>query len=325
VTEVFLLYVGLVRGILSGNPEGFMRHFSRLAVAILFCANMAASSFAEDQNRPPMIKHEPVTVAVRGQPITILANITDDSGLVKSATLFYSASKDAAPFRSPMKSSGTSLYYGTIPAGVISSVDSISYYIEALDHVDAAQETPWHTIAIKDATAPAKTIEPAAADVSASQAPAGKSGGPSALTVGAIAVGAAAVVGGAVLLANSGGDSSGDGGGGSGTEAGTFVGSVTECSSLNGASSSCNSHSILINISNTGVVTSDSLREGVSLEGPLRGSEFALVAQLTGVSTGEVVYSGTVVDQRIFGSITGSSESSAGKSIYSGTFTATKN
>ena len=97
-------------------------------------------------------------MAVRGQPITILANVTDDSGLVKSVTLFYSPSKDAAPFRSPMKSSGTSLYYGTIPAGVISSASSISYYIEALDYVDAAQETAWHAIQIKDPSAPEKTV-----------------------------------------------------------------------------------------------------------------------------------------------------------------------
>ena len=303
-----------------------MSVFSRLMAVVMFSTALALSTFAQGQNRPPIIKHEPVTVAVRGQPITILANVTDDSGLVKSATLFYSASRDAAPFRSPMKSSGTSLYYGTIPAGVLSSVDSISYYIEALDHVDAAQETPWHTIAIKDSTAPVKAVEPQPAGASASQAQAGASDGPSALTVGAIAVGAAAVVGGAVLLADSGGGgSSDDSGDGDGAEAGTYVGSATECASLEGGGSSCNSHSILITISDTGMVESDSLREGVSLESPLRGSEFTLVAQVTGVSTGEVVYSGTVVDQRIIGSITGSSQSSAGLSVYSGTFTATKN
>ena len=303
-----------------------MRFFLRmLGVGLAGCA-YGLGAFAEEQNRPPTIRHEPVTVAVRGQPITILANITDDSGLVKSATLFYSASKDAAPFRSPMKSSGTSLYYGTIPSGVLSSVDSISYYIEALDHVDAAQETPWHTIAIKDTAAPAKGAETQPAPASSSEPQGGKSGNHSALTVGAIAVGAAAVVGGAVLLADSGGGgSSDDGGSADGDSAGTYVGSVTECSSLEGGSSSCNSHGILISITGAGVVESDSLREGVSLQGPLRGSEFTLIAQVTGVSTGEVVYSGTVVDQRIIGSITGSSRSSEGLSVYSGTFTATKN
>ena len=304
-----------------------MRYSWRTTLSILVCAFLAANSHAEGQNRPPSIKHEPVKVAVRGQPVTILANVTDDSGIVKSATLFYSTSKDAAPFRSPMKSSGTSLYYGTIPASVLGSVDSISYYIEALDHVDAAQETEWHTIEIKDSTAPVKTVEAGPAAIPVAPVQPAESGGPSALTVGAIAVGAAAVVGGAVLLANSGGDSSddGDGGGTGGASAGSYVGNVTECSSLEGGSSSCNSHSFLISISDTGVVSSDSLREGVSMEGPLRGNEFALVAQLTGVSTGEVVYSGTVIDQRIVGSITGSSRSSAGLSVHSGTFSATKN
>jgi hypothetical protein len=313
--------------LLTGKIEGFMRYLLRFAVSILFCTRLVVSASAEDQNRPPTIKHEPVTVAVRGQPITILATVTDDSGLVKSATLFYSASKDAAPFRSAMKSSGTSLYYGTIPAGVISSVDSISYYIEALDHVDAAQETPWHTIAIKDASAPVKAVEPRPADVSASTPAAGQKSGHSALTVGAIAVGAAAVVGGAVLLANNGSDSSDDSGDGAAALAGSYVGSATECSSLAGASSSCNSHSILVTIGGTGAgtVSSDSLREGMSLQGPLRTSDFTLIAQLTGVSTGQVVYSGTVVNQRIVGSITGSSESGEGQRVYSGTFTATKN
>jgi hypothetical protein len=306
------------------QDKGVMRYYLRLTVAVLICATLAMYALAEDQNRPPTIKHEPVSVAVRGQPITILANVTDDSGLVKSATLFYSASKDAAPFRSPMKSSGTSLYYGTIPAGVISSANSISYYIEALDHVDAAQETAWHTIAIKDATAPVKAVEPGPADVSPSS-PAAKPSGHSKLTVGVIAVGAAAVVGGAVLLANSGDDSSDSGSGGDSASAGTYVGSVTECSSLEGASSSCNSHSILITISGAGTVGSGTLREGASLEGPLRTSDFTLIAQLTGVSTGQVVYSGTVLNQRIVGSITGSSRSSEGQSVYSGTFNATKN
>ena len=168
-------------------------------------------------------------------------------------------------------------------------------------------------------------IEPKRAGVSAAQTPAGERNGRSALTVGAIAVGAAAVVGGAALLANSGGGSSDDSGDGSSAQAGTYVGSVTECSSIEGISPSCNSHGVSIDVLDTGVVRSDSLREGMSLQGPLRGSDFTLIAQLTGTSTGEVVYTGTVVDQRIVGSITGNSQSSAGRAVHSGTFSATKN
>jgi hypothetical protein len=224
-----------------------------------------------------------------------------------------------------MKSSGTSLYYGTIPAGVISGASNISYYIEALDYMDAAQETAWHVIQIKDSSEAVPMIESKPAGISAAQAPGGERSGPSALTVGAIAVGAAAVVGGAVLLANSGGGSSDDSGDGGEVPVGTYVGSVTECSSIEGSSPSCNSHGVSIDILDTGIVKSDSLREGLSLQGPLRGSDFTFIAQLTGVSTGEVVYTGTVVDQRIVGSITGSSQSSAGRAVHSGTFSATKN
>ena len=181
------------------------------------------------------------------------------------------------------------------------------------------------SIQIKDPSTPEKMVESKPADVSASQAQAGERSGPSALTVGAIAVGAAAVVGGAVLLANSGGGSSDDSGDGGKVQAGTYVGSVTECSSIEGMSSSCSSHGMSIDILDTGILSSDSLREGMSLQGPLRGSDFTLIAPLTGVSTGEVIYTGTVVDQKIVGSITGSSQSSGGRAVYSGTFTATKN
>ena len=50
----------------------------------------AASCFAQDEERNdrPAISHDPVKVAIRGQPVTVLARVTDDSGLVKSVTLF---------------------------------------------------------------------------------------------------------------------------------------------------------------------------------------------------------------------------------------------
>jgi len=70
-------------------------------LVFLFSAWPAVAGSAEDQNRPPTIKHEPVTVAVRGQPITILANVTDDSGLVKSVTLFYSPPRMPRRFARP--------------------------------------------------------------------------------------------------------------------------------------------------------------------------------------------------------------------------------
>lgn len=308
------------------NPAD--RHLKGCAVILMLAA---ACALAQDAaNQPPVIKHQPVTAAVRGQPITVLANVTDDAKAVRSVTLFYSLSKDAAPFRVPMKSSGTSLYFGTIPAGVLSGVDRVSYYVEALDNLDAMQETAWHTIVIRDPTAQEK-----AATQGAGAAPAGAppkdEAGANLLGMGIIAGGAAAVLGGAVLMSNSDDDDDDDsGGGGSGgdVQAGTYSGTSTECETLSGGSPSCESHTISIVIDDNGAVSSADLREGDTLAGTLRGSDFTLVAELSASGTdgaGEIVYSGTVVDQRILGSITGSRETAEGTVSFSGTFSATLN
>jgi len=281
---------------------------------------------AQDNQRP-VISHDPVKTAVRGQPVTILARVTDDSGYVKSATLFYSLSRDAAPFRSVMKSSGTSMYYGTIPASVLEGADSVSYYIEAMDHVDATQETPWYTLKVKDATA-APPAQAGQAPTQEPLPPPQEEGGVSWGTVGIIAGGAAAVVGGAVLLGSGGGGGGDDSGGGSGTvEVGDYDGSVTTCAQPEMGSQTCETHPMTINISEGGVVSSSTLYEGSQLQAPLQGSSFTLVQDLgdeAAGQTGQVQFDGTVIDSRIVGSISG--ELSAGSDIvtYSGTFSANK-
>lgn len=298
---------------------------------MLFLAGflVCARSGAQDalQNEPPVITHKPMVAAVRGQPVTVLANVTDDSGLVKSVTLFYSLSKDAAPFRVVMKPSAGSVYYGTIPQNMLTG-DSVSYYIEAMDHVDATSETPWYVVEIKDVVAKAKDKEPVVVAPTKLPKSSNDDGGPRWLGVGIIAGGAAAVLGGALLVAADGGsDSSGGGGGGGGVEAGRYSGSVTECFTPDGGTASCASHGMSIDISASGLVSSDSLKEGMYMETALHGTEFTLVANVSGPgveATGQVAYVGTVVDNRIVGSISGDGTSTAGAGSFSGTFSATK-
>jgi hypothetical protein len=296
-------------------------------------------ALAGPANQPPQISHDPVAAAVRGQPVTILAKVTDDAGAVKSVTLFYSPTQDAAPFRSVMTSSGAGIYYGTIPASMVTDADGISYYIEAADYVDATRETPWYAIRITDAKAPAPPVEPAqrpaqvqpAAPVPLVQPTAPASRPPekdrsSLVGVGVIAGGAAAVLGGAFLLSQ---DDDGGGAGDGGTEpdaslAGTYDGNSTECFTPDGGSPSCETRAISIVIAEDGVVRSDDIYEGDAVQGTLSGNDFNLVAEVSGASTGEVVYSGSVVDDRIVGSIAGSAETPAGPGIYSGTFTAVR-
>lgn len=308
------------------------------------CAVAAVVCAQEKKDLPPAIKHEPVRAAVRDQPVTVLATVTDDSGNVKSVTLFYSLSKDAAPFRSIMKSSGTSTYYGTIPGSMVSGADSLSYYIEAIDFADNTAETPWYTLSIKSPASPAKPAGSAATATTPASAAGANAAVPmtssqsqpqqdrgdrsSLLGVGIIAGGAAAVLGGALLMSKSdsgGSDDSDNTSTNSSVQTGSYVGNVTECVTYPTLAPACSSHAMTIDIRADGIVRSETLREGVLLEGPLNGAEFTLIAPLAGTGTnlvGSVIYSGTVVNRRIVGSISGSATATTGKGTFSGTFSA---
>jgi hypothetical protein len=310
-----------------------------IAAFLVVCLVASAVPAQEKKDLPPVIKHQPVTAAVRDQPVTVLATVTDDSGNVKSVTLFYSLSKDAAPFRAMMKSSGTATYYGTIPASMVGGADTLSYYIEALDFADNTQETPWYTIRIKSPGAPAKAA-PAATTPAAQTVPGGAAAPvapsqpapdrdrSSLLGMGIIAGGAAAVLGGALLMSKSdsgGSDSSSSTDTNSGVQAGAYIGSVTECVTYPGQAPACSSHAMTVDVRADGIVRSETLREGTLMEAPLNGKDFTLVAPLVGTGTnqaGSVMYSGTVINRRIVGSISGNATSASGNGVFSGTFSA---
>ena len=67
-----------------------------LLTSVVLLATSTLHARAEE--RPPMIKHQAVTVAVQGQPIAVRATVTDDVD-VKTVTLNYTTSRDAAPAR----------------------------------------------------------------------------------------------------------------------------------------------------------------------------------------------------------------------------------
>ena len=295
-------------------------------VLSLFCL---VSVPAQDANRRPIIAHDAITTAVRGQAVTVLARVTDDSEQVKSVTLFYSVSKDAAPFRAVMKSSGTAMYYGTIPVEVLESAKSVSYYIEAMDSDEATSETAWNTIDIRSPSArPVVEEKPVVTPVTPASPPREKS---SLLGVGLIAGGAVAVAGAAVLIANT-DDSSGGGGGDDDDEdyAGMYQGSVTECLALSGQPQTCDTWSMSVTVDSSGRVQSSNLREDKLLAGQMTGNKFLLVADLAGGTngvTGEIYYDGTVVDGELFGRITGSyaeGGTNGVTGVYSGSFDGTR-
>jgi hypothetical protein len=285
-----------------------------LYAVVLAAANAAAQHKAA--HSPPVIKHEPVSVGLRDQPITIRAQVAAGSGSVKAVTLYYAASKDAAPYKVAMHDSGAGSYIGSIPAGLLSGVGKLSYYIEAVDEQDTAAETPWYTVTVQAQGAAVSPSIPGGAS-----APAEKQS--SWVKPALIAGGAAALIGGGLLIANSGGGSSG--GGGSTTNVGTYAGSVTVTFELAGSVPTTDAHAITISVVSSGVVSTDNLQAGQHLEGKISGSgDFVLEADVRDNGlTGRIRYVGHLFGTRITGYVDGTATSTSGASgTYSGSFSA---
>lgn len=312
--------------------------FTRLIlIAIISCA-ILRESHANDRSSPLKITHSPAPWAIKGQSLTLRAKVSGGSGGVESVTLYYALFRDAAPFRVNMASSGMDMYVGTIEAGLLSGLSSISYYIEAQDKEGSLEETPWYDVQFKDPDA--KT--PVSAAAGAASGGGGRASGVppsrqdeermSGLTMGLIAGGAVALGAGAYFLADSGGDD--DSGGGSDTnlppnnKAGTYDGNSTLCRTLGANPPTCANAPATIIIETNGRVFSDTLLSGTALSGTLSGNNFSLSAPTADLSTGlsgSITFSGTVVDNsRIVGSISGSYTQGGTNGTYSGTFTLNK-
>lgn len=302
-----------------------------LLLAVLAVATVMPrpSDAASPYYRGPVIRHEPVTVAAAGQPLVIRAVVTSEFAAIKSVTLFYGASKDAAPFKVPMRASGSAAYVGTIPAAMMTGHDHLSYYIEAMDDLDAASETPWQAVQIRSSTTPLPATHPATAQQPAAGSAPAEPARPfwkkPAVWIG----GAALVAAGTVAALSSGGGGGGSGGGGSGTtttNSGTYVGTVTESLQFSGGAASYSTRPVTFSVVSSGIVSSDNLRPGEHLEAGLVGSDFVMISNVSETNgTGQIRYVGTLLTGRIVGTVEGSVQNAAGATgNYSGNFYAIK-
>lgn len=299
----------------------------RRSLAGLLASTLAVTAFAQKMspNQPPIIRHEPVTLAQDGQPLTVRAFVSDDSGQIRSVTLFYSTSRDAAPSRVAMENSGAGSFFGTIPPAMLVGGRTIAYYIEALDLSNAATETPWYAITVRsagDTSTPA--FNPNTATSSAALPPAER---PFWRHPAVLAGGAALVVGGTVAAIALGGGGGGGGGGGATTNAfaGLYTGSATRCFELAGAPPFCNTWPITITIDASGTVRSDNLHPGASLQAVINTDTFVLSAPVSDTnSSGNIRYVGTAYSNgRISGYIEGAATTASGTNgAYSGAFNA---
>lgn len=298
-------------------------------LAVLGFTALTQSAFAA--NKPPVIQHDPVSYAIRGQSLTLKAKVTDADTGVQDVTLYYALFRDAAPFRVPMRSTGLDFYIGTIDASMIRDAERLSYYIEAQDKDGAIKETTWYDVEFRKAEeAPVtKAGEPVPTPVPGGS----REEGINWKTVGLVAGGVAVVAGGAALIAGGGGgggSDGGDNGGGGNTvtnQAGTYAGTVTTCLTTSGQTPQCESHNCTIIVDNKGTVFSETLINGKQLTGSLSGNSFLLSgpANVEGtVAEGTINFNGTVLSDRIVGSITGTATTSGGAGSYSGTFSASK-
>jgi len=288
------------------------------------------AAYAADRSSAIRINHTPVTWAVRGQPLTLKARVTGGVGKVDQVTLYYALFRDAAPFRVTMSPSGMDMYVGTIEAGLLTGLSSVSYYIEAQDREGTLEETPWYDVTFRSPDAPLATRGSAAVAPTTGRgvAPAAEEEGMSTRTMGLIAGGVAAVAVGAYLISDSGGGGGGSGGGDLGDKPGTYFGSSTLCTSTGETSAACSTSPIQILIDANGRVFSDTLYSGQQLVGNLVGDDFSLTANINNPDeniTGSIVFNGTVLNEnRIVGSTSGNATQNGSPITYSGTFTANK-
>ncbi|HMP89272.1 MAG TPA: hypothetical protein PJ991_03675 [Kiritimatiellia bacterium] len=299
-----------------------------LAVLMMSAALIFQNAAAADRTTAIKITHTPVTWAVQGQPLTLKARVAGGVGKINQVTLYYALFKDAAPFRVNMAPSGLDMYVGTIEAGLLTGLSSLSYYIEAQDREGTLEETPWYEVTFRSPVSPAPgrsagAIAPTTGASGADPDEEGMSG----KTMALIAGGVAAVAVGAYLIADSGGGSSG--GSSLGDKPGNYSGGATLCTQVGEDPTSCSSYPIQILIDANGRVFSETLYAGQQLVGSLRGDDFTLTATINDPVTetsGSIVFSGTVLNEnRIVGSLSGSGTQAGSPVSYTGTFTANKN
>jgi len=285
-------------------------------IAVVGAVLLSAGHQVLAQNRTPVIKHEPVTVAIRDQSISIRATVTDDSK-VKSVRFYFSTSMDVAPFKLEMQSIGQDLYVCTVPANLLGKAAAMTYYIEAVDSNDLTTETKWHTVSIQ---APRSTLE----------TPETKSaGGDSSIWKTTALVGGGIILAGgaaAIIAANRDSDTTSTPPGNTNDYSGIYIGSVNSTTELSGQAPSSITHGTTITIQQNRTVTSSDLHEGQILTATLTGTDFTLIGQVAASNlTGQVNYYGSIENRRINGNIGGSVQASGGTNgtVY-GTFYAIK-
>jgi len=101
-----------------------------MKAGILAAAALAfpLAAWADD---PPVVEHQPVPCTIPGRVISLCANVSDDGEVAKARIYFRRAGQDFYSFVD-MEFGGIN-YCGTLPAPLEGKVQSIEYYVQAVD------------------------------------------------------------------------------------------------------------------------------------------------------------------------------------------------
>ena len=118
-------------------------------------AAVAQAPAAEEDTEPPRLGHQPVLSAMRGRPLQLLAEITDDRSGVGSVQACWRNAYGRDFECQPLGSVGGDRYGAEVPARAVT--DGFAYYLEAWDNAEngparsGAPELP-HAVVIDDPT-----------------------------------------------------------------------------------------------------------------------------------------------------------------------------
>jgi len=117
-----------------------VRAWVPLALALAFCA------FARADDGPE-VEHQPVPCTIPGKPLSLCANVSSQTDVAKARIYFRRAGEEFYNMVD-MEFDGIK-YCGTVPAPLEGKIQSLEYYIQAIDTAYQAKRTSTFQIAIQ--------------------------------------------------------------------------------------------------------------------------------------------------------------------------------
>lgn len=323
----------------------------------VLAAAASAAVLAVSAAAKPVIVHDPVRVAVKGEPLGLRATVRDAGGRVSGVAVFYASSRGMTPFRRDLTTTGAGIWFGTIPGHLIGPGSNLFYYVHADNLEGESTDTDWVTVRVIEPGMTAENMpsvqsvaqqsQRAASSAAAAQS-AGRTGGaaePEASSPdrgkywipAAVILGGAAAVGGGIALANhsggGGGGSGGDGGGGSGGAVtnGNYGGNYSVCFEPSDTASTnsvtvCDSGLVNVYVDGTSVQVVG-LWGGEVLYATLNGSAFTAVGDLAardGFPAAHLIVSGDAGSSSCSARVDGYSSDASRPGTFTGNLATTR-